>query len=70
MSELTTRQKLAKTVLDGDDRAAAAALADYLLEEGLDWAKAEIERLAETLKSVAVERERARARRAAAEFRH
>lgn len=70
MSELTTRQALAKTVLDGDDQAAAAALADYLLEEGLDWAEAEIRRLAEPIKEEAVEQERRRARRAAAEFRH
>jgi hypothetical protein len=67
---LSTRETLALAVLASNDRAAAAALADYLLEEGLDWAKAEIERLAEPIKEAAVKQERERARHAAAEFLH
>jgi hypothetical protein len=59
-------EALALAVLSGDKGAAAAALADYLLEEEYDWAEA----AAKKLRQEGAARERERVRNAAFEFAH
>lgn len=62
--ELTTRETLALAVLASDDKATASALADFAIEEGVDYGEAAHERgLAE-----GQARERERVRVAASDF--